>query len=177
MFELSKIIQKLRKKMGGNQNFLMISIAHLAYGLLYPDTCLFMENELLRKANIINKKITFLDEDIKIEKKNEKGLIEEAADLAMEIIGNLAVPELFEFHYDIEKEMSDEYINGDLKGFQKRSKMDIYKKNVIDRNIKWLPKIKEKAGHLFTIGADHFPGKDGIKNLLKKEGFSISQVL
>ncbi len=177
MFKLSKKMLKLRKEMGGSKDHLMISIAHLAYGLLYPNTCLFMENELLNIANQTNKKITSLDEDIIIKKKNDKGLIEKAADLAIEIINNLAIPELFEFHSSIEKGMSNEYINGDSKGFQKRKKMDIYKKNVIKRNIKWLPKIKENPGYLFTTGADHFPGKDGIKKLLENEGFSILQMI
>lgn len=176
MLKLSEKMLEIRKSMGGSKDHLMISIAHLAYGLLYPKDCLFMENELLNIAKLQNKEISALDEDVIIHKENEKELVEEISDTALEIINNLALPELFAFHSSIEEELSKEYIDGNTNGFKKRSKLDIYKKNVIERNLNWLPKIMEKSGYVFTIGADHFPGKNGIKNLLEQKGYSISQV-
>ncbi|MCP3659291.1 MAG: hypothetical protein GY830_02815 [Bacteroidetes bacterium] len=176
MLNLSKQMLEVRKKMGGSREHLMISIAHLAYSLLYPNNFLFMENELLKYVMKNNLDVNSLDDDIIIQQKNKKGLISEAADMAIEIINNLAIPEIFQYHLSIENEMTDEYIKGKDKGFKKRSKMDLYKKNVIDRNLNWIDKFKNKSNHIFTIGADHFLGKYGIKNLLEKRGLIVNQV-
>ena len=52
-------------------------------------------------------------------------------------------------------------------------------KLLVNRNIKWIPKIKsytkEKAT-FFGVGAGHLAGQNGVINLLRKEGFKVTAV-
>ncbi len=55
-----------------------------------------------------------------------------------------------------------------------------YKDILLDnRNLKWIPsitKIAKEKPTLFAVGAMHLPGKKGVINLLKKEGFTVEPV-
>ena len=45
------------------------------------------------------------------------------------------------------------------------------------RNKNWIPVIEEKmkdTQHFFAVGAGHLGGKDGVIDLLKKEGYTLS---
>lgn len=53
-------------------------------------------------------------------------------------------------------------------------------KLVDDRNEKWIPKIKEFSksyAMFYAVGAGHLGGENGVINLLKKEGFTVTPVL
>jgi uncharacterized protein YbaP (TraB family) len=46
-----------------------------------------------------------------------------------------------------------------------------------DRNIKWIPRMKQKMGQgsiFFAVGAGHLWGTNGIIGLLRKEGYTIT---
>lgn len=50
---------------------------------------------------------------------------------------------------------------------------------LVNRNKRWIPVMKEeikKGPCLFAVGAGHLPGTDGVIELLRKEGFSVSPV-
>jgi hypothetical protein len=57
---------------------------------------------------------------------------------------------------------------------------EIYKKLIVDRNKAWTTKIKgylkDGDNYLVVVGAGHLVGKDGVIELLKKEGFSATQL-
>jgi uncharacterized protein YbaP (TraB family) len=49
-----------------------------------------------------------------------------------------------------------------------------------DRNEKWIPKIKEFSksyAMFYAVGAGHLAGENGVINLLKREGFTVTPVL
>jgi uncharacterized protein YbaP (TraB family) len=55
----------------------------------------------------------------------------------------------------------------------------IYKRLVTDRNRNWIPKIEELArgdkNAIIIVGAGHLVGKEGLAELLKKDGFKVTQ--
>ena len=55
----------------------------------------------------------------------------------------------------------------------------IYKRMLTDRNQNWLPKIEElargKKNAIVIVGAAHLVGKDGVVELLKKKGATVTQ--
>lgn len=53
-------------------------------------------------------------------------------------------------------------------------------KLVDDRNEKWIPKIKEFSksyAMFYAVGAAHLGGKNGVINLLKKQGYKVTPIL
>jgi uncharacterized protein len=55
----------------------------------------------------------------------------------------------------------------------------IYKRLLTDRNHNWIPKIKEMVGGdknaIIIVGAGHLVGKEGVVELLKKDGLKVTQ--
>ena len=55
-----------------------------------------------------------------------------------------------------------------------------FEKELIDkRNIKWTPIIEaaaKEAPSFFAVGAGHLGGKNGVINLLRRKGYSVSPV-
>ena len=55
----------------------------------------------------------------------------------------------------------------------------IYKRLITDRNSAWIPKIEELArgnkNAIIIVGAGHLVGKEGLVELLKKDGFKVTQ--
>ncbi len=55
----------------------------------------------------------------------------------------------------------------------------IYKRLLTDRNHNWIPKIEEMArgqtNAIVIVGAGHLVGKEGVVELLKKDGFKVIQ--
>lgn len=55
----------------------------------------------------------------------------------------------------------------------------IYKRMLTDRNQNWLPKIEElargKKNAVVIVGAAHLVGKDGVVELLRKKGATVTQ--
>jgi len=55
----------------------------------------------------------------------------------------------------------------------------IYKRLITDRNRTWLPKIEELArgdkNAIVIVGAGHLVGKEGLAELLRKEGLKVTQ--
>jgi uncharacterized protein len=57
----------------------------------------------------------------------------------------------------------------------------IYKRLVSDRNARWVPKIEEmlksggRTNTIVIVGAGHLVGKDGVVELLRKQGFKVTQ--
>ena len=48
------------------------------------------------------------------------------------------------------------------------------------RNRDWIPKLKphlERGGAFVAVGAAHFPGNDGLIELLRGEGYILSRVV
>ena len=55
----------------------------------------------------------------------------------------------------------------------------IYKRLLTDRNHNWIPKIEELARGekkaIIIVGAGHLVGKEGVVELLKKDGLKVTQ--
>jgi len=55
----------------------------------------------------------------------------------------------------------------------------IYKRLITDRNRNWIPKIEELArgekNAIIIVGAGHLVGKEGLVELLKKDGLKVTQ--
>lgn len=50
---------------------------------------------------------------------------------------------------------------------------------LVNRNKKWIPVMKTEMNRstcLFAVGAGHLPGTDGVIDLLRKEGYTVSPV-
>lgn len=50
---------------------------------------------------------------------------------------------------------------------------------LVNRNKKWIPVMKaemNRSSCLFAVGAGHLPGIDGVIDLLRKEGYTVSPV-
>jgi len=50
---------------------------------------------------------------------------------------------------------------------------------LVNRNKKWIPVMKAEMNRstcLFAVGAGHLPGTDGVIDLLRKEGYTVSPV-
>jgi len=75
--------------------------------------------------------------------------------------------------------------NGDSKKIEKilheglKEFPEVYKSVLTDRNLDWLPKIKThlrgEQDVMVIVGAGHLVGKDGLLELLRKEGYAIHQ--
>jgi uncharacterized protein YbaP (TraB family) len=56
----------------------------------------------------------------------------------------------------------------------------LFKRLFTDRNQRWVPKIEEltrgEENALVIVGAGHLPGKEGVLELLKKQGLKITQL-
>ena len=50
---------------------------------------------------------------------------------------------------------------------------------LVKRNKNWIPKIGEMAtakSTFFAVGAGHLPGKNGVINLLKAAGYTLTPI-
>ena len=82
-------------------------------------------------------------------------------------------------------DMLDLYIQKDLSGLLKI--MESYPKELgetdfmlKDRNEKWvkvLPQLMNSGSQFIAVGAGHLPGKDGLIELLRKEGYKVEPVV
>ncbi|NER13481.1 TraB/GumN family protein [Leptobacterium flavescens] len=91
--------------------------------------------------------------------KRDKKMFNEMLDL----YNNENISELHDLLKDYPSEVSDKYLHI----------------LVDDRNKKWIPKIKNYAMEqpsFFGVGAGHLPGKNGVINLLRKEGYTVKAV-
>jgi uncharacterized protein YbaP (TraB family) len=56
---------------------------------------------------------------------------------------------------------------------------ELFRKLTIDRNRKWLPKIEQMlagdGNYLVIVGALHLIGRDGVIDLLQRDGYSAIQ--
>lgn len=91
---------------------------------------------------------------------------------------------------DDEKKEYDELVtawkHGDSAGLEKmlnEMRTDaptIFKKLVTDRTANWLPKVDEllhgSQNAIIVVGAGHLVGPDGLVELLKKQGFKVTQL-
>jgi len=54
-----------------------------------------------------------------------------------------------------------------------------YRKALVERNANWIPKIEEfirgPKHYLVTVGAMHLVGKDGVVQMLKDKGYTVTQ--
>ena len=84
------------------------------------------------------------------------------------------------------EEIKDSWRSGTSKFFiriQKQMKKEypeIYKKVLVNRNNNWISQISSyfdtESVEFVLVGALHLHGDDGILNLLKESGYSISQL-
>jgi pheromone shutdown protein TraB len=62
----------------------------------------------------------------------------------------------------------------------KREAPAIYEKGVVERNHKWMTKLKhaleQKEDVMVLVGVDHLGGKDGLLHLLTEAGFAVEQM-
>jgi len=50
---------------------------------------------------------------------------------------------------------------------------------LFNRNRNWVAKLKDllpKKSMVIAVGAGHLPGKNGVINLLKKEGYQVTPI-
>lgn len=83
------------------------------------------------------------------------------------------------------QELVNGWQNGDSKKIEKilhedlREFPEVYKSVLTDRNLDWLPKIKTylqgERNVMVIVGAGHLVGKNGLLELLRKEGYAIHQ--
>lgn len=86
---------------------------------------------------------------------------------------------------DLEK-LSKAYASGDLnKIYESMKNVDYtltpeaYDALLVNRNKNWIPIMRDmmtKGSIFFAVGAGHLPGKDGILELLKNEGFTVTSI-
>jgi uncharacterized protein YbaP (TraB family) len=86
----------------------------------------------------------------------------------------------------ITQELADLYVKQDLDGIQALSDKDDPAMNdymdllLYARNRKWarnLDTLLPKKSLLIAVGAGHLPGKQGVIELLRKEGFTVEPVI
>jgi uncharacterized protein YbaP (TraB family) len=56
---------------------------------------------------------------------------------------------------------------------------DFYSNFIVKRNQKWIPIISDlilKNSTFIAVGAAHLPGEEGVLNLLRKAGYTITPV-
>ena len=57
---------------------------------------------------------------------------------------------------------------------------DLYQTFILDRNECWFKKLesllKQSKTHMVVVGAGHLPGKGGLLELLKQEGYTLEQL-
>lgn len=138
------------------------------------------EVELSEKAKEQNKKISGL------ETINEQLAIIDSIplkDQAAMLVESLKSTDA-ESGYD---EMVDKYLEQDIEGLNESinespEAKDIQMMNSLlkDRNIKWISIMKtmmETSPTFFAVGAGHLGGKEGVIQLLRKEGYTLSPVV
>jgi uncharacterized protein YbaP (TraB family) len=77
---------------------------------------------------------------------------------------NYLVQDVDKIHEELMKDITDPYFNF---------------KFIDERNAIWIEKIKKLTANqsiLFAVGAGHLGGENGVLNLLKKEGFTITPI-
>lgn len=82
-------------------------------------------------------------------------------------------------------EMVDAWQTGDAAGMERMLNTarteapEIFKRLVTDRNRRWVPRIEEMlhggTNAVVIVGAGHLVGADGVVELLKKDGFRVTQ--
>jgi uncharacterized protein YbaP (TraB family) len=84
------------------------------------------------------------------------------------------IPELVEGWENGDSKKIEKILNEGLKEFP-----EVYKSVLTDRNLNWMPKIEKylQSEHnvMVVVGAGHLVGKDGLLELLRKEGYAIEQ--
>ncbi|NEQ69197.1 MAG: TraB/GumN family protein [Symploca sp. SIO2D2] len=80
----------------------------------------------------------------------------------------------------------DAWSHGDIETFWNQTFMEsmrklpeLNKRLIIDRNLNWLPKIEQLidsgVSAFILVGAGHFPGEDGLLQLLEARGYEIEK--
>jgi len=79
--------------------------------------------------------------------------------------------------------MVDHYLNQDIESLYHtfaESPTGAYQKEILDdRNRAWIPKIEEMMGYepiFVAAGAMHLAGENGVIELLRKQGYSLTPV-
>jgi|GEM_PF-1429316 len=85
-----------------------------------------------------------------------------------------------------EEDMDRDWRRGDVAAIEKlqddmkKESPAFYKEGLVDRNRKWLPAIeralKGKQNVMILVGVAHIPGKDGLLDLLKRDGYEAEQM-
>ena len=88
--------------------------------------------------------------------------------------------ENIDIHFEIYKRSLKEYQTRNINNFYfNQLKFNVQRTtDMLDkRNLNWLPKIKlaiKKESCFFAVGSAHLAGNNGLVNLLRKEGFSVT---
>jgi uncharacterized protein YbaP (TraB family) len=150
--------------------------SHLVYQHLYP-TPVPLDLALMHRASELNKEIAFL-EDWKFQ------LDVLARTITADDLDDLLVP-----GGRGRREMADliaAYRAGDfekLAALSEEERTEDPKRHEVllaARNRDWIPKLKphlERGGAFVAVGAAHFPGNDGLIELLRGEGYILSRVV
>ena len=91
---------------------------------------------------------------------------------------------------DFQKDMTEEHDlwrSGDTAGLIAKTKKDfdkypeLYQKLIARRNRNWIPQIEKmldgrKSTTLVIVGALHLPGRDGVVQLLRQDGYKVERV-
>lgn len=130
----------------------------------------------------------------KMAKKNKMNLLGfETLEDQMSFITSLSIEEQFEMteiNSNLIKEyygLLDVYKQQDVnemwefmkEGYDEMMESNFYKNLLLNRNLAWVPQIKEqskKESTFYAVGAAHLGGPDGVIALLRKEGYTVTPV-
>lgn len=145
-------------------------------------------------AEYIGKHKMFEKEFHKMAKRKKKEIGElETIEFQMSLVTEMSVETQIEYFLDVSEmyeinRMITLYINQDLQAIYELSMEDLeedekmadfMKSFLDDRNADWIPKIeaqiKEKSCFI-AVGAAHLPGKYGVLELLRKQGYQVKAV-
>lgn len=77
------------------------------------------------------------------------------------------------------KEISDAYMSQDINKMEMQGNEEFIRKLVYDRNHNWVEQfrtIMPQTATFFVVGAGHLPGKKGMIELLRNEGYTVEAV-
>lgn len=126
----------------------------------------------------------------KIAKKENKGFSPlETIDFQLNLLDTISIETQMESYENSDiigeyNKMLDIYLQADIDGlYDFISKSGGYEKMeeelMITRNKNWIPKIENLLNEstlFIAVGAGHLPGKLGVINLLKKEGYTVKKL-
>ncbi|MFB6340437.1 TraB/GumN family protein [Saccharicrinis sp. FJH62] len=145
-------------------------------------------------AKYIGKYKMYEQEFYKLAKKNKKEITElETMAFQLSLVSDMPFETQVEYFLDVTEmselyELINLYRKQDLDAIYDQSEEEaeqdkemqtFMKKFLVDRNADWIPKIVYQISQhcsFIAVGAAHLPGKEGVINLLREQGYTVEPV-